>query len=211
MAPTDPRCTIGSNIQTKAVHVTSLAECSRRYGANKKTRILVGTVLEVEIGPKATALGRRRTFVVTTFDLGGGDMKVDIINIRSVKLHTLELLLPATDGDGDGDGGERAASTTMTNTGDTNITDPVSVKVFEAPAPDPLHHEAFRVVVAHPIAENARPAALSIGRDWRVGGGGCFTPCDGCIYCGDAYTSSTSSISSSSSTSSSIASHTGSA
>ena len=39
---------------------------------NKKTRILVGAFLEVEIGPKATALGRRRTFVVAKLDLGGG-------------------------------------------------------------------------------------------------------------------------------------------
>ena len=64
MAPTDPRYTIRTNMDTKAVHVTSLAKCFRRYGANKKTRILVGTVLEVEIGPKTTALGRCRTFVV---------------------------------------------------------------------------------------------------------------------------------------------------
>ena len=46
----------------------------RRYIANKKTIIIVGTVLELEIGPKATALGRLRTFVVTRFDLGGGAM-----------------------------------------------------------------------------------------------------------------------------------------
>ena len=39
---------------------------------NKETIILVGTVLEVEIGPKATALGRRRNFVVGKFYLGGG-------------------------------------------------------------------------------------------------------------------------------------------
>ena len=50
MAPTNPCCTIGTKIETKAVHVTSLAEGSRRYGANKKTRILVGTVLAVEMG-----------------------------------------------------------------------------------------------------------------------------------------------------------------
>ena len=88
MAPTDPRCTVGTKIETKAVHVTSLAECSRRYGATKKTIILFGTVLGVEIRPKATALGRHRNFVVAIFDLGGGAMKVATINIRSVKLHT---------------------------------------------------------------------------------------------------------------------------
>ena len=47
--------------------------------AKNKTRILVDTVLEVEIGPKATALGRRRTFVVAKFDLGVRDMNVATI------------------------------------------------------------------------------------------------------------------------------------
>ena len=83
MAPIDPRCTIGTKIDTKAVHATSLDKCSRRYGANKKIIIIVGTVLEVEIGPKETALGRCRTFFITRFDLGGGAMKVATINIWS--------------------------------------------------------------------------------------------------------------------------------
>ena len=51
MAPPDPRCTIGTNIDSKSVHVTSVAECFRRYGSKKKTIILIGTVLEVKIGP----------------------------------------------------------------------------------------------------------------------------------------------------------------
>ena len=103
----------------------------------------------MEIGPKATALGRRRTFVVARFDLGRGDMKVAAINIRSVKLHTPEPPRPSTSGDG----GERDDAATTTTTGDTTVTDPVSVQVFEAPAPDPLDDEAFRVVVALPMAE----------------------------------------------------------
>ena len=96
---------------------------------NKKTIILVGTVIEVEIGTKATTSVRCRTFVFTTFDLGGGDMKVATINIRSVKIHTPETICPATDRDG----GEKAAATTRTTTGDTTITDIVSIRVFEAP------------------------------------------------------------------------------
>ena len=98
---------------------------------NNTTRTIVGTVLEVVIGMKATALGRCRTFVVTKFNLGGGDMKLATINIRSVKLHTPEPLCPATYGDG----GERAGSATTTNTGDTTTTDPVSVQVLEATTP----------------------------------------------------------------------------
>ena len=98
MALTGTLCTIWTNIETKAVHVNSLAECLRRYRANNKTRILVFTVLEVEIGPKATVLGRGRTFVVATFDLGGEYMKVATINMRIVKLHTLEPPRPDTGG-----------------------------------------------------------------------------------------------------------------
>ena len=136
MAPTDPRCTIITNIETNAMHVTSLAECLRRYRANNKIRIIIGTILEVEIGPKLTALGRRRTFFVTRFYLGGGDMKVVTIIIQSDKFHTPEPPRTSTGGDG----GESAAASTTTTNGDTTVTDPVSVQVFEAPAPDPLNN-----------------------------------------------------------------------
>ena len=88
MVPTDPCCTILTTIETKAVLVTSLDELLRRYGANKKARILVGTVLEVKIGPKETTFGRCRNFVVVKFDLGGGDTKVATIDISSVNIHT---------------------------------------------------------------------------------------------------------------------------
>ena len=149
MAPTDPRYTIRTNINTKAVHVTSLAGLLRRYGANNINRILFGTSLKVKIGPKATALDRRRNFFVAIFDLGGGDMKVDTVTILSVNLHTPENFSTSTGGDGD----NRAASSTTTATGETTVTDPVSVQFLEAPAPDPLNYETLRVVVAQPMAE----------------------------------------------------------
>ena len=103
--------------------VTSLAKFLRRYKANKKTKIIVGTSLEVEIWPNATALGRRRTFLVAKSDLVGGDMKVATINTRSVNIHTTEPLIPDTDGDG----GERADASTTSTTGDTTITYPFSI------------------------------------------------------------------------------------
>ena len=149
MAPPNPLCAIRTKIETNSVLVTSLAECLRHYGANKKTIILIGTVLEVEIGSKATTLGRRRTFVVAKFDLGGGEMKVATINIRSVKIDTPEPLCNATDGGG----GDRAAAATTTTTIDTTITYPVSIRFFEAPAPDPFNDEVFRVVFAQPMVE----------------------------------------------------------
>ena len=72
---------------------------------------------------------------------------VATISIRSVKIHTLKHLRPATDGDG----GEGADAATMTATGDRTITYPVSIRVFEVPAPDPLSDESLIVVVAQPI------------------------------------------------------------
>ena len=121
----------------------------------------------MEIGPKATALGRFRTFVLAKLDLGGGDMKVATINIWVFRLHTPEPIIP----DIDGCGGERAAASTMTDTGDTTTTDPVYVQFFEAPAPDPLNDEAFRVVVAHPMAKNpGRPLFPLTEANWLVVG-----------------------------------------
>ena len=75
MAPPNLWCTIINRIETKDVFVTSMDECSRSYGANKKTRIIIGTVLEAEIGPKVITPGRRRTFVVEKFDPGGEKWK----------------------------------------------------------------------------------------------------------------------------------------
>ena len=71
-------------------------------------------------------------------------MKVARINIQGVKIHTPKPPCPSTVGDG----GQRAAAATKTTNVDTAVTDPVSVQFFEAPAPDPLNDEAFRVVVA---------------------------------------------------------------
>ena len=100
MAPSDLCCTIGTNVDTKVVLVTSLAECSKRYRDKKKTIIIIGTVLDVEICPKVTTLGRRRNVLIEKIDLGGGNMKVTTINIRSVKIHTPGPLRTDTDGDG---------------------------------------------------------------------------------------------------------------
>ena len=74
-------------------------------------------------------------------------MKVTPINIRSFKIHSPEPPRPSTGGDG----GDRSADATTTTTGDTPVIDPVSVQVFEAPAPDPLNDKEFRVVVAQKI------------------------------------------------------------
>jgi hypothetical protein len=44
----DARRTIGSVIEAKVCHVTSLAECARRYGAQESTKFVEGVVVDVE-------------------------------------------------------------------------------------------------------------------------------------------------------------------
>ena len=71
------------------------------------------------------------------------------INIRTFKLHNPEPHRPDTGGDG----GEMAAEATTNTAEHTTVTYPISVQFFEAPTPDPLNDEAFRVVVAQPLEE----------------------------------------------------------
>jgi hypothetical protein len=82
--PPDQRRVIGGRVQAKALHVSNLAECARRYGANKSTKMLLGTVVEVSnvINPTSH---RVSTFVTASYHLGGGVMKQTKLNIRSVK------------------------------------------------------------------------------------------------------------------------------
>ena len=74
----------GDKITAKAVHVTSLAECTRRFGRQNKTKMINGKVLS--IFTKKTATGRNSRYVRGQFDLGGGVLKVADINVRSIKL-----------------------------------------------------------------------------------------------------------------------------
>ena len=126
-------------------------------GDTERTRILVGTVLEVEIGPKATALGRRMNFFCCNIlpwriiHEGGNHQH------KECQPHTTEPPCTSTGGGG----GERAAAATTNTTGNTTVTDPVSVQFFEVPETDPLNYEAFRVVVTQPTAEMpGRPLSL---------------------------------------------------
>jgi hypothetical protein len=81
--PRDKRRTIGARVIAKAIHVTNLAECKRRYGSNAKTKEIWGTVVEVRTAPTTT--NRITTSVVVDFEFDGGDVKRAELNIRSVK------------------------------------------------------------------------------------------------------------------------------
>ena len=82
MASEDPRRIIGRRIYEKAIHVTALAECARRYGSQSKSKEVEGTVLEC-IGKK-TKTNRSSTHVKVVYTLGGGTFKTVELNIQSV-------------------------------------------------------------------------------------------------------------------------------
>jgi hypothetical protein len=80
----DTRRIVGSKVHAKALHVTNNAECSRRYGAGKTTKRLPGTVVESKEVHKP-GNSRVSWFITADYDLGSGDMKRAVLNIRSVK------------------------------------------------------------------------------------------------------------------------------
>jgi Transposase IS4 len=81
----DPRRVVGNNVTAKAIHVTSEIECHRRYGAQKKTKMLIGTVVEVKTvrDPKKS---RTTTTIVADYELGGGTTRRKELNLVSVKV-----------------------------------------------------------------------------------------------------------------------------
>ena len=58
----DTRRGIGNQVHAKATFVTSLAECSRRYGSNKKAKMLTGMVERID---SVSVAGQLSNFIVT--------------------------------------------------------------------------------------------------------------------------------------------------
>jgi hypothetical protein len=82
----DPQKVVGNPIRAKANHVTSDAECKRRYGANWNTKMLYGVVVDVEniVNPTTNT---RKTMITGTYNLSGGiekTKKLLLINIQVV-------------------------------------------------------------------------------------------------------------------------------
>ena len=80
----DPRRIVGSMVEAKACHVMNLAECSRHYGSNSKTKRVHGIIAHVEV-IKTLTTNRTMTFVMAAYDLGGTAIRPCRLNIRSVK------------------------------------------------------------------------------------------------------------------------------
>jgi hypothetical protein len=79
----DVRRIVGSIVHAKAIHLTNEAECGRRYGRNKSTKLVQGHVAEVHNGLSRT--GRSQCCLTCDFDFGLGMWKRKKLDIRSVK------------------------------------------------------------------------------------------------------------------------------
>lgn len=83
LQPNDHRVVPGACVETKAMFVTALAECNRRFGTNAKTKVVPGVVVSVshESPPGRT---RATTFIIANYYFGPNDVKQGKVNIRSV-------------------------------------------------------------------------------------------------------------------------------
>ena len=80
----DPQRIVSSMVEAKACHVMNLAECSRRYGSNSKTKRVQGIMTHVEVIKNSTT-NRTMTFVTAAYNLGGMMIRPCRLNIQSVK------------------------------------------------------------------------------------------------------------------------------
>ena len=77
-------CVSGARVIAKAIHVTNLSECNRRYGSAANSKLLIGVVFKTS-GDKLPS-GHLRMNIHARFDLGGDISKISKINLRSYRL-----------------------------------------------------------------------------------------------------------------------------
>jgi hypothetical protein len=89
MALKDARRVLGTLVELRAVVFMALSECARRYGSNKRTKLLHGRVLSSE--KMAASSGKTtQTLVTIQLDLGGGDTKTITTALQNVKAVMVE-------------------------------------------------------------------------------------------------------------------------
>ena len=79
----DQRTIPGGYVMAKAMHVTALAECTRRYGALAKTKMVPGIVFEI-VKEVNRCNGRSTSHVVADFYFGGAVIKRCKLTTRKV-------------------------------------------------------------------------------------------------------------------------------
>jgi hypothetical protein len=84
MLQRDPRLVVWSTISAKVTFVTSKAECCHRYAALQQTKVVKETVELVSRELPHGNAQKHETYVVARYDLGGGVIKVEKFNLRSI-------------------------------------------------------------------------------------------------------------------------------
>ena len=74
----------GSMVEAKECHVTNLAECSRHYGSNSKTKRVQGIMTHEEVIKNLTT-NTMTPCMTAVYDLGGMMISPCRLNIQSVK------------------------------------------------------------------------------------------------------------------------------
>jgi hypothetical protein len=85
----DHRLRIGGKVTANACHVVHLSKCAWRYGVNKHSKRLVGTVLDVTTISVPVSTGCTSTLITTVYDFGESLFKEKTLNIWSVKAFVL--------------------------------------------------------------------------------------------------------------------------
>jgi hypothetical protein len=77
----DPRRVVGARVHAKALQVSSEAECRRRYGSLQSTKLVSGTVVDVEISKTGQ---RANVFITADSNIDPSFVKRQRLNVRSV-------------------------------------------------------------------------------------------------------------------------------
>ena len=186
----DPRRIVSSMVEAKACHVTNLAECSRRYGSNSKTKRVQGIVTHVEVIKNSTT-NRTTTFVTAAYDLGGMTIHPCRLNIRSVKAVPTPTAATVPTGGGallrstDGDSTTTEVSTQPTATlptlvalsnTNTSLEQPTVAVARETP---PLTTENNNNVIANNDTPLPEVAAMVHNEEWFVDNPATLLPVNG--------------------------------
>jgi hypothetical protein len=182
MSATDPRFQFGALVHAKAVHVTCLIECHRRYGSNAKTMLLNGEVCRVETIPSSTKK-RAVTLITAHYYLGGNMIKTSTLNSRSVKAGHVTSVPNEGNGLGTESVNQNSVSVAATNFTSTapEVNDPSptplnidenNVSEIVAPAAFPVDTEEFPQEDEEAVNEEVMNYAASqtvaavLGMEW---------------------------------------------
>jgi hypothetical protein len=86
MAPKDARRIPGTLVEVRVMVFMSKAECGRRYGSNKATKVLCGRVLSCE-KLSTSSSKTSQTLVTIEIDLGEDKRKIFTTGLRNVRAH----------------------------------------------------------------------------------------------------------------------------